>query len=272
MYLVFDIGGTNMRIGGSADGKSISNSKVIPTPADFNEGIQTLKKISDELSQGQEIKAVAGGLAGPLDSQKSMLVKSPHLPGWVNQPLKTSLEDVFKTEVKLENDTAMGGLGEAVFGAGKGTKIMAYLAIGTGVGGSRIVNGKIDQNAFGFEPGHQIIVEGGNDCNCGGKGHLEAYVGGYYLEKIYGQKGELISDSNAWTQVAGHLATGLYNITVLWSPDIIILGGSVTQNISLDQLHLKLQDLTTIFSQAPIVKKGSLGQEAGLFGALALLT
>jgi glucokinase len=56
-----------------------------------------------------------------------------------------------------------GGLGEAVFGAGKGREIVVYMTISTGVGGARIVGGKIDASAMGFEPGHQIIDA------CGGK-------------------------------------------------------------------------------------------------------
>ena len=85
---------------------------------------------------------------------------------------------------------ALGGLGEANFGQYKDEKIIAYIAIGTGVGGVRIVDSQIDRNSQGFEPGHQIIVIGGKDCHCGGKGHFEAYVGGYYLERDFHKKGE----------------------------------------------------------------------------------
>jgi len=272
MYLTFDIGGTNMRIGVSSDGKSISNSKIVPTKKDFEQGIKTFKEVADELSGGQKIEAVAGGLAGPLDKENTMLVSSPHITEWVNKPFKQRLEEIFSCPVYLENDADLAGLGEATSGAGQGKEIVVYLTISTGVGGVRVVNKKIDQNSLGFEPGHQIIVIDGNDCNCGGKGHLEAYIGGYYLEKMHGKKAEDLNDPAVWDQVANYLAVGLHNTIVHWSPDIIVLGGSVTKSIPLDKVKENLSRLLTIFPSAPEIIKSSLGDQAGLIGALKLLT
>lgn len=271
MVLVFDIGGTNMRLAVSTDRKTISEFKIIPTPQDFDQGIQILKQTTDQISGGQKIEAVAGGLAGPLDKEKATLVASPHLRGWVRKPLKMELEKIFSTPVQLENDTAMGGLGEATKGAGVGKNIVAYLTVGTGVGGVRIVNGKIDQNSLGFEPGHQIIVIDGGPCNCGGKGHLETYVGGLYIEKKYHQKAEDITDPGIWDEVSNYLAVGLHNITVLWSPDILVLGGSVSKSLPLEKVANYLNDMLKIFPQPPKLVKAALGVEAGLYGALEYL-
>lgn len=272
MYLVFDMGGTNIRLAVSPDGQNLSDFKSIPTEQDFSQGLRAIKQTGIELSKGQTITGVAGGIAGPLDKEKTMLVKSPHISGWVNKPLKKELEKIFNCKVELENDTALGGLGEAVFGEGKGSKIIAYIAVGTGVGGARIVDAKIDQNSQGFEPGHQIILPNGSPCQCGGVGHLETLVGGYYLERTYKQKGEDITDENIWNEVCKYLAIGLYNTTVHWSPDIIILGGSVTKSISLDKLQQNLDQLLTIFPKSPKIIKASLDNKAGLFGGLKLLS
>ena len=271
MYLVFDIGGTNMRIGVSSDGSTITGPKIVPTPADFEQGIQTLKQVADELSRGEKIEGVAGGIAGPLDKNKTMLVASPHIGGWIQKPIKPELEKTFDTSVYLENDTVMGGIGEAIKGAGAGKKIVAYLAIGTGIGGARIVDQRADLNSLGFEPGHQIIVPDGNPCNCGGKGHLESYVGGLYIEKIYHQKAEDIKDSAIWDKIAKHLGLGLNNTIVHWSPDIIVLGGSVMKSLPLEMVIKHLKDNLTIFPQAPEIVKATLGQDGGLYGALELL-
>ncbi|MDD5415893.1 MAG: ROK family protein [Candidatus Daviesbacteria bacterium] len=272
MYLSFDIGGTNMRLATSSDGETFAGSKIIPTPKDFNEGMKTLKQTADELSHGEKIIGIAGGVAGPLDKEKTMLVTSPHIPGWINKPLKTELETVFDCKVILENDTATGGIGEAVKGAGIGKEIVGYIAIGTGVGGKRIVNGKISNDSFNFEPGHQIIVPDGNLCNCGGKGHMEAYVSGSYFEKMYGQKGEDITDPKIWDEISRYLAISLVNTTVHWTPDIIILGGGVSKSIPLEKVKTYLSEFLTIFPQAPEVVKATLGHDAGLYGALYLLT
>ncbi|EKD95825.1 MAG: hypothetical protein ACD_24C00315G0002 [uncultured bacterium] len=271
MYLVFDIGGTHMRIGVSSDGSTITESKIVPTSQDFDQGILVLKQTADELSGGEKINVVAGGIPGPLDKGKSMLVTCPQLHGWIQKPLKAELEKAYGTKVYLENDTAIGGIGEAVKGAGAGKKIVAYLAMGTGIGGTRIVDQRVDSNNLGFEPGHQIIMPDGNPCNCGGKGHLEAYVGGSYIEKIYHQRAEDIKDVSIWNEVSKYLAIGLNNTIVHWSPDIVVLGGSVSESIPLEKVQAYLSEFLTIFPQAPDIVKASLGHDGGLYGALELL-
>jgi len=260
-----------MRVAVSSDNKTITQSQIVPTPKDFEEGIQTLNQIAQELKGGEKIEGVAGGVAGPLDQDKTMLVKSPNISGWIQKPLKQALEKVFNVPVYLENDANLEGLGEANFGAGSDKEIVAFVTIGTGVGGVRIVKKTIDQNALGFEPGHQIIVIDGHDCNCGGKGHLEAYIGGSYLEKIYGKKAEDLADPTVWDQVAKYLAVGLQNTIVHWSPDIVILGGSVMKSLPLDLVKEHLQNTLTIFPRAPEIVLAKLGDSAGLYGALKLL-
>lgn len=261
-----------MRVAVSVGGKDITQSKIVPTPKDFEQGVQTLKQVADELSHGEKIDGVAGGIAGPLDREKTMLVASPHISGWIQKPLKLELEKTFGCKVLLENDADLGGLGEATKGAGVGKNIMAFLTISTGVGGVRIVNGKIDENVLGFEPGHQIIVADGDPCNCGGKGHLETYVGGFYLEKKYQKKPEDIKESEIWDEVAKYLAMGLNNTIVHWSPDIVVLGGSVMKSLPLEVVTSHLKDILTIFPESPQLVLAALGHEAGLYGALNLLT
>ncbi len=271
MYLVFDIGGTNMRIAVSSGGKTLSSTKIVPTPKDFEEGIQTIKQIADELTGGKKIAAIAGGLAGPLDKDKTMLVKSPHIGGWVGKNFKQALEQALNAPVSLENDADLAALGEASFGAGVNHHIMAYLTISTGVGGGRVVNKKIDENTLGFEPGHQIIVPDGAPCNCGGGGHLESYVSGSGLQRTYQKKAEEITDPKVWDGVARYLAIGLNNVTTFWSPDVIVLGGAVMQSIPLDATRSYFKQVLTIFPTPPEIIPAKLGDSSGLYGALALL-
>ncbi|MBI3103723.1 ROK family protein [Candidatus Daviesbacteria bacterium] len=271
MNLVFDIGGTNMRIATSLDGKTLSTAKTVPTPQDFDEGVRTIKQIADELAAGQKIAGVAGGLAGPLDKDKTMLIKSPHIESWIGKDFKQELQQILNAPVSLENDADLAALGEATSGVGAEKEIVAYLTISTGVGGGRVVNKKIDINALGFEPGHQIIVADGAPCDCGGKGHLESYVSGSGLERIYGKKSADITDPQIWDQVAKYLAVGLNNTIVHWSPDIVILGGSVMKSVDLEQVKKYLKEYLTIFPTPPEIVQAKLGDQAGLFGALSLL-
>lgn len=270
MYLLFDIGGTNTRITVS-DGKNLGSIKIIPTPQDFESGIQILKHEIDQLLDGQLVEKVAGGITGLLDIHKTMLIKSPHLFGWVNQPLKETFEKLFDAPAYLENDAALGGLGEATKGAGQNHNIVAYITVSTGVGGVRIVDQKIDKNALGFEVGHQIILPDGPACDCGGKGHWETMVAGSYLERIYKQKPEDIQDETVWNEVIRYLSIGLVNIIVHWSPDIIVLGGPIVKQVSLNSVKSQVQENLTIFPQIPSIVLATLGDKGGLYGALKYL-
>jgi glucokinase len=154
MFLLFDIGGTNTRVSASYNGKTFIAPHAFKTPKKFNDGIAAIQKYAELFSKGKKIQKIVGGIAGPLTNDKRQLVNSPHLGGWTHKPLAATLEKKLKTNVYLENDTALVGLGEAVFGAGKGKSIVAYVTISTGVNGVRIVNKEIDPSAFGYEIGH----------------------------------------------------------------------------------------------------------------------
>lgn len=272
MFLLFDIGATKMRLAVSRDGNSFAEPKIVETPKDFDEGMSLFKKTAAELSGGEKIKAATGGIAGLLDQKKEELVNSPNLPGWVNKPLKETIEKLMDVPVYIENDAAIVGLGEAVIGAGKGYDIVAYITVSTGVGGARIVAGKIDRNRFGFEPGHQIIDPGG--ALFPGRstlGHLEGLVSGTAIEKRYHKKPYEISDPKVWEEIALWLAYGLNNTIVHWSPDVVVLGGSMMKSISLEKVTVNLHKILTIFPKAPIVKRAELGDSGGLYGALTIV-
>lgn len=272
MFVLFDIGGTNMRVAVSSNGEDITGSKVVPTPPDYEQGILAFKQVVESLVGQDKVTGISGGIAGPVDSTKTFLANSPHISGWVNKPLKTDLEKEFGCRVILENDTVMGGIGEAVKGAGAGNKIVAYMALGTGVGGKRIVEGTISDDSFNFEPGHQIIHPDGLLCNCGGKGHLEVYVSGSYFPQLYHQKGEDIKDPQIWDEISKNLAIGLVNTVVHWTPDIVVLGGGVSRSIPLEKVERYFKQFLTIYPEPAQIVKATLGNEAGLYGALELLS
>lgn len=245
---------------------------IIPTPQYFDQGMSILKDAVQSLTFGRKIDLAVGGIAGPMDPNKSMLVGKSHLPNWVGKPLKATLEKILNTVVKLDNDAAMGGLGEANFGSGQGYKIVAYLTIGTGVGGARVIGGQLDQSSHGFEPGHQIMaLEGGICPTCQKPGHLEGFISGAAIEKKYGKSPEAITDKKIWEELAKYTAIGLNNVIVHWSPDIVILGGSVSNSLPIELVKTFVEDYTTIFPSLPIITKGKLGDAAGLYGAFRLL-
>src|SRR5687768_10872458 len=107
MYLVFDTGGTKMRMAYSPDGHTLEAPKIFPTPQDFAEGMRIVEEITRELVNGRPIKAMAGGLPGPMNEDNSVVLNAPNMPGWNNQPLKKELERITGAQVHLENDTTM---------------------------------------------------------------------------------------------------------------------------------------------------------------------
>ncbi|MEK7520191.1 MAG: ROK family protein [Patescibacteria group bacterium] len=259
MIIVFDIGGTHMRVATSNDGATLGVVKEAPTPQDFGEGVQQLAVLARECAAGGMITAVAGGVPGVLNLEKNALIHAPHLPQWDGQPLKKKLENELVAPVTLENDAALAALGEATHGAGKGKRIVAYLTVGTGVGGARIVDGEIDANAFGFEPGHQIVGNGMT---------LEQCVSGSGIRARYGKAAEEITDAAVWNEAAQWLAEGIYNSMVHWSPDIVVLGGSVpAHKFSCDDLAARAATMPFSLPKTPIVP-AALGDNAGLYGAI----
>ena len=263
-----------MRLAVSKDGKSFGEPKIVTTPKDFMEGMRLFERLARELLGDAKPEAVAGGIAGPLDGEHTMLVSSPHLSSWTGEPLKRELEKRFGMPVYLENDAAIVGLGEVIHGAGRGYDIVVYITVSTGVGGARFVDGKIDRNAMGFEPGHQIIDMNGAVCpGCKKKGYLGRYVSGAAVEQRFGKHPAEITDEKTWEELARWLAVGLNNSIVHWSPNIVVLGGSMmlkSPGISIERVKVHLEKINHIFPKLPILKTAELKDLGGLYGALVL--
>jgi glucokinase len=274
MFLLFDIGASKMRVGCSKDGIGLGDFVIVDTPESFEEGISVIARCAREVTKGEKIEAVAGGVAGPMNLERTGLAGAGNLPDWAWKPLEEKIHQLFGCKVFIENDTAIVGLGEAVVGSGRGSDIVAYVTISTGVGAVRIVKGTIDHSAQGFEPGHQIIeTRDGLPCSCGKIGHLEGYISGRALQKRYGKKPIEITDPAVWDQVCRYTAVGLNNIIVHWSPTVVVLGGSMMKEhgISMELVDKYTREMMSIFPQVPEIRLGMLGEVGGLHGALVYL-
>ncbi|MEK7643556.1 MAG: ROK family protein [Patescibacteria group bacterium] len=262
MYLVFDIGGTKMRVAYSSDGNNFDEPLIVSTPQDVNEGMSVFRELVSRAAAGRVVHKVIGGVPGPLDPMRSKLLAAPHLSGWVKYPIKDALSAICKTEVLLENDAALVALGEASVGAGKGHRIVAYITVSTGVGGCRIVGGRIDENALGFEIGHQII-------HTNGPVYLEDLISGAALEREHGKRVTEISDKLVFDKAAEYLAYGINNLIVHWSPNVVVIGGFLAHIIPLDLVRAHINRVVRIFPIKPPIERTVLGDTGGLHGALA---
>ncbi len=274
-YVLFDIGGTNTRVAVSDDLKTFKKPIKFKTPSNFEEGIKLITEAAKELA-GKDIVGMAGGVRGILTEDRQMIAHDDILSGWIEEPLLKKLEKNLKTKIYLENDAAIVGLGEAHFGAGKGAEIMVYHTVSTGVGGAKIESGMIDSYNVGFEPGRQILDIDRTILGDDILPTLENLVSGTALEQRTGQKPYDIPQSDAiWDQLAYYLAHGLRNTVLYWSPDLIVLGGSMIvgdPRILLNDIRKHTQAVLGEDVPCPLIKDAELGDEGGLYGAMALLS
>jgi glucokinase len=199
MYILFDIGGTNTRVAISDDLEHVLDIVKFKTPPEYEKGMLAIKEAIENIRKGNAIDGIAGGIRGPLNHEKTAIVSESTLHDWVGRSIVGSLERAYGVPVFIENDTAIVGLGEVNFGAGRGYNIVAYHTVSTGVGGARFIGGKLDVASVGFEPGHQIL-----DVDRTILGHaiqptLENLVSGTALEKRRGVKPyEIKQDDHVW--------------------------------------------------------------------------
>ncbi|MCI0542199.1 ROK family protein [bacterium] len=270
MHILFDIGKTKTRMAGSHDLVTFGEPNIFDTPKSYGDFLKKVEETAGVIlskEQNEKIESAAGGVGAPLEPIAGVLEPHPELPGWEGKPLREDLERVFNASVTLQNDSSVVGLGEALHGAGRGSSLVAYITISTGVGGARIDHGKIDANASGFEPGWELISVEGREVRA------EEVLSGRGVEKATGKKPKEILDKDFWDEKAKILAHFLNNIIVMWSPDVVVLGGSMMNEIGIPipATEKYLKEICTIFPELPPLKHSELGDLGGLWGAMELL-
>ena len=200
------------------------------------------------------------------------------------------IDNLVHSKVSLENDANCFALAEAVLGAGKGNNVVFGVIMGTGVGGGIILNGKIHRGRhfIAGEWGHHVIVENGRECYCSNKGCVEAYISGPALEKrwmeLTGEKKRMeniipLSNNDKYRDILlkwkieflNHFGQALANIVNILDPDIIVLGGGLS-NIDFLYEDGKQAVYDHVFSDIidTSIIKNKLGDSAGVFGAALL--
>jgi len=236
-----------------------------------------------------ELKAKTGeetsfGICTPgVIDANSGLVKNSNTLCLIGMPLKTDIENVLGSQTVMENDANCFALAESLLGSAKGYDVVFGVIMGTGVGGGVIINGTLHKGKTNIagEWGHHTLRPDGNECYCGKQGCVETYISGPALEKrwleITGKKEPLqsivqdFSDENAkqWKEeFLENFGIGLANVIDILDPDIIVLGGGVS-NIPFLYDEGKEAVYDKVFSDSvdtPILKN-SLGDSAGVFGA-----
>jgi len=293
-----DVGGTHTRAGlVAADGRLLDARKS-GTPSGVG-GARLLDWIAGvvrELAAARpETPPEAIGLAvpGPLNPQRTMILRAVNLPFLERVPLCDELTQRTGLAVVLDNDVAAGAWAEyhaatSHGGAETGPGRMVFLAIGTGIGAAVILDGKIVRHTrnTGGHLGH-LVVEAAEDaprCGCGSRGCLECFASGPALERAAqgaGMQPSLVElrarlqrgDAAAVEIVdraARYLAVGLINVVHLYAPDEIVVGGGAAGALPelLDRARIHLDRLkSSLVPPGMTVRPARLGDDAGIIGA-----
>lgn len=267
MYACIDIGGTNLRIGLSKNLKKLDKIYRYPTPKTHTSIVQLI----NSHIEGKNIKTLAIGVPGSVDKKSNKIFSTRN----VNLNKNISVKNLFRKKInniRLENDAALAGLAESKTSIFKKYKCLAYITISTGVGGTLIENQKVINERYNFEPGH-IIIEKNYEKNFKDKhfGTFEDLCSGLAFEEKYKVSPIDCTDKKIWHEYAVNLANGLANISILWQPDVIVLGGSLSKKSKYFLNTTKKLLKEKLDKEYIDIKTSSLDDTNVLRGGLALL-
>ena len=304
-----DLGGTNIGIGiVSEEGELVFKTSV---PVEDNKNPEALltqmaegtkKCIEDCGIEKENIVFVGIGIPGLIKGPKGPVILAANI-NWHNVDAVSFLEEKIGLPVYLGNDADCAAIGEYHSGSGKQYQSLIMITLGTGIGGGAVANGKLFPgfNGFGGEYGHIPLVHNGVQCACGRKGCFEVYGSANALKRETREAAEQHPESLIWEMCEGnldniggrtafdaadqgdetgkavveqyidYLADGISGIVNMFRPEVIVLGGGVSnQGASLlDPLNEKVAKLCVASDTiaAPKVVKATLGNSAGIIGA-----
>jgi glucokinase len=299
--LAFDIGGTQMRAAVfPEDSDTPTLLTRIPT---YSKGETSLGRLIDLIRQvtppGETIGSIGIAVPGPINPVTGAILTAPNLPEWVGVPIPEKIEVEIGVPIFLGNDANLAAMGEWKYGAGRGHHDLIYLTISTGIGGGVISDDRllVGSKGLGAELGHVTILPDGPLCSCGQRGHLEALSSGpgiadFVTEQLaQGHKTILVGHPDAkhiaeaalkgdalaqeaFERAGYYLGLMIANYLMIFNPSIVILGGgvSMTGDLLLEPVRKTVYQsvLSEHYLQDLVITQAALGDDAGLYGALAL--
>ena len=311
-YMGIDLGGTNIKAGVVDDAfRIIGRAKAktgIPRPAEeVMDAMAECAKAAaaDAGVPWEQIRQVGIGVPGTANEETGVVEYANNLL-FENVPMREYLQKRLHKEIDITNDANAAALGEVLAGAARGASNAVTVTLGTGVGGGIIIDGRLFTGFHygGAELGHMGIVLGGRKCTCGRRGCLEAYASATGLIRSTKEAMEAFPDSLMWElarenggNVSGrtaflaagrgdaaaqavvndyiqHLGYGLASIINILAPEILVIGGGVSnegENLLRPlvecvrpQLYIRTPEKQTRIVLA------TLGNDAGLIGAAFL--
>ena len=308
-----DIGGTKIAAGiVDSEGTVLATARFpMAARGSAAEGLaavqNAIRTVLAQKDAGHRLQGIGICSPGPLDPKTGVVINPPNLPCWRNFPLAESVRREHGVPVKVENDANAAALAEFKWGAGRGSRNVFYLCLGTGIGTGIVFDGEIYHGRTGAagEGGHMGIDYNGPVCGCGKRGCIEVLASGpgiarraqqklaetpsrLLLELSGGSADRLTSEMVGKACAQGDpvaravieetldlLGYWLGNIVDLLEPHVIVMGGGVSSMLApyLDGLRSRWHGrvINPWHDRIPVVL-ARYGEEAGVAGAAALLT
>jgi glucokinase len=291
-----DIGGTKIAVGIVDDsGKVLARAQTPTDGQQYSHGLEAILRMLRETSaqSGATISGIGIGSTGPVDPIRGEFGDVDFLPGWRGKNLVRDLTQSFSVSAAMENDGDAAALAEAGWGAGKNRTRLIYVTVGTGIGGGIILDGKLYRGVDGAHPevGHQVINPSGPDCSCGFRGCWESLAAGPamvswierhapagYLHRQgitakriceLAQQGDELAQQ-AVEHEGYYLGLGLANLISMFTPDAIVLSGSVMKSAPLfmDRIREVIRGgCRFVPAEKTELMMASLGDDTNLVGA-----
>ncbi len=313
LFIGLDIGGTRMSAALGDNTGRVFQTRRLRTGEHWSAqvALDTISEMLCELTSyarklGRTVERIGIGFGGPVDAERGIIRQSHHVRGWENTPLPGLLQERHGLPAVMDNDANAGALGEAFYGAGRNTRSLLYVNIGTGIGGGIIIDRRIYRGATttAGEIGHTIVRWDGPLCTCGKRGCLESLCSGPsiarrarellkegrdtdgLLSRRLEHTGSITSkdvfeaaragDScgrRIVSETANYLGIGIGNAVNLIDPERVVLGGGVAEagEILLEPVReAVLRYAMPAPAQSLELVGAELGYDAGVRGALAL--
>ena len=286
-----DLGGTKIEgVVLDAKGRVLFRERI-PTGQEkgYDHILLCLREIYDQMKHRIADMPHTLGLATPgAFSKKTGFLKNSNTLCLNGRLCHRDLERVFDHPVAVENDANCFAMAEALFGAGAGYNLVFGVILGTGCGGGIVYKGELIRGpqAIAGEWGHMVLDPSGPRCYCGASGCVETFISGGGLESSYerqfGRRLELQEiiknyrnqDSEAlgfMKEFFAHFGQALANLINILDPDIVVLGGGVS---NIDELYAEGVEAVRrrVFSDELLtpITRHVLGDSAGVLGAAAI--
>ncbi len=283
--VVMDIGGTAIKTG-IWNGEALSEQKEWDTNAKQG-GPYLMERVKQILHSYGTFDAIGISTAGQVNTiNGSIHYANDNIPNYTGMPVKTILEEEFHVPVAIENDVNAAALGELHFGAGKGLQSFLCITYGTGVGGAIIIDGKVYPGATfsggGF--GGILLHPEQMQANVEFSGCYEKCASATALvkkamkvdasldngRKIFESfnRPEVKSVIDSWID---EIVYGLVTLIHIFNPSDILLGGGVlSQPYVISEVKKRVDEKISPGFRGTAIRQTSLGNQAGMMGALWL--